>query len=243
MKLYHGTSETVARQAIQPSEGLKPRALLSASNIEYQGNWKHNTLTSNPDCVYLTSCYAGYFAINATDTNSPPQRYAVVEVDTDRLQHHNLLPDEDCLEQGTRDLPDAILKGQSMRTRTLWFRDHLQDFQQYWELSLATLGTCCYRGTIPPHAITRIAIFDFTHGHNPLLKVFMDPSISIQNHAYCASKYVAATKWLFGDPTTVYDHLDFIGATPDLIQTLYPDLVEQITSAMKLREVEILNVN
>lgn len=58
MRLYHGTTEAVARAAL--AQGLAPRALTRA-----KGNWdKH---PSNPHAVYLTTAYAGYFAACASD--------------------------------------------------------------------------------------------------------------------------------------------------------------------------------
>ena len=116
MKLYHGTSERVARLALQ--EGLLPR---DESGVE--SHWED--CPSGEEYVYLTVAYAGYFAMQATDRDEDG-RWAIIEIDTDLLPDGDahLYPDEDFLEQATRrqELPeDWGINGASMEDRTKWF--------------------------------------------------------------------------------------------------------------------------
>ena len=90
MKLYHGTAgENVAGIL---KRGVKPR------RVTGKNNWKH-TVASNPHAVYLTSAYGGYFAHQAAKTSL----LGIVEVDTHFLDRELFRPDEDFLEQATRE--------------------------------------------------------------------------------------------------------------------------------------------
>ena len=113
MLLYHGTSEArwndiVAKGAIIPRGKTK------------LGNWKH-TIESNPKCVYMTDAYAGYFAINAIEVpkDDSEVRAAIIEIDTDRLDAFNLVPDEDAIEQGERGARSIAKKEMLRRTREI----------------------------------------------------------------------------------------------------------------------------
>ena len=72
MKLYHGTTEAVARKALR--EGLRTRSETGST-----GNWQH-TVSSPTDRVYLTEAYAPYFAHAAQpdDVPLPEQRWAII---------------------------------------------------------------------------------------------------------------------------------------------------------------------
>lgn len=194
MKLYHGTSEKAARQ-ILAGAGIRPRGKKS-------GNWKH-TIESHPECVYLTTAYAPYFAHMA----APPkgERVAVLEVDTNLLNPFSLLPDEDFLGQAVRkradnpdlDLPEAWDAWDIMK-KTRWFRRRLEHFQPSWEISVKGLGNCCFKGTVPASAITRIATWE--PEETPFLYMMsMDPMVSIMNYQIVGNKYRGLVKWLFKD--------------------------------------------
>ena len=146
MLLYHGTSERVARLAM--AQGLSPRVDSGVTST-----WEENP--SSGDHVYLTTAYAGYFAMNAAD---PEERWAIIEIDTDLLpDRESLMPDEDWLEQVSRsqELPEEWgVNGASMEVRTAWFRENLWRFAHLWEDSIEGLGNCAYEGAIPPEAIT-----------------------------------------------------------------------------------------
>lgn len=212
--LYHGTSESAARRAV--AEGLRPRG------ADRPGNWG-GEVESNPECVYLTDVYGPYFASHAA---SGDERWAVLEIDRRRIDRGLLRPDEDCMEQGRRGLDPEPLRSLPMVARTRHYRERMDAFAYFWPNSLRALGTCGYRGTVPPGAIARVALYDPRAG-SPVATGAIDPTITLMNHALCARKYSALTRWFLGDPANVEEFLMF--------DTLAPEhralLAEQITVA------------
>lgn len=89
MKLYHGT-HTEALEAIL-SDGIVPRL-----QSRTEGTWHH--LPSKPDCVYLTTAYALYYAIAAVPEGSHACP-AIIEIETEGLDESLLCPDEDFIAQ------------------------------------------------------------------------------------------------------------------------------------------------
>lgn len=195
MRLYHGTSERVARLAID--HGILPRSESGAPS-----NWTEQPSIANH--VYLTTTYAGYFAMSATDPEDG--RWAIIEVDVDLLPDGDagLLPDEDFLEQVTRGqelpaewgVPPAGL-GFDLAARTAWFREHVWMFVDQWSASLDHLGTCSHEGAIPAEAITAVSFIDPRRA--PLAILCADPMISLMNHAVAAEKYKALTRWFLDE--------------------------------------------
>lgn len=181
MKVYHGTSEEVARMA--RTRGLLPREASGSA-----GQWTE--CPSRGDMIYLSRSYAPYFAACASDGN-----WGLVEVDTDLLNEESLHPDEDFLEQVTRGrdgIDDEIVD------RTRYYREILEDYQEHWALSVEHLGNCAHLGAIPPDAITGVVIFD-PQSNPGIAMMAMDPQITILNHRLLgATKYNALTDWFFG---------------------------------------------
>lgn len=207
MKLYHGTSEAVARLALK--EGLMPRGM--SGN---EGQWG-STVESNPDLVYLTTAYAPYFAQHAAETG---ERWAVIEVDTDKLKEMYFLPDEDFMEQATRDANSTQMCAETvgcetlpeldnMKDRTEWFRENLDFFAHCWRASITGLGNCAYDGKIPPEAITKVVLFD--PKSNSMLTMGIDPCITLMNYRICGGKYRAATSWFVGEDPSPRAYLGF----------------------------------
>ena len=182
MLLYHGTAAENVVGILK--DGIRPRG-------RRQGNWQH-TIRSNPSCVYLTSAYAGYFALCASESG----RIGILEVNTDRLDQNNLLPDEDFLEQANRSY-DGNKHGRTMKMRTEWYRKHARQYQPHWKLSVEKMGTCCYKGMVSPSAITRATTFD-GEGRADILMAVADPTITILNYRFCGTRYRAITRWLVG---------------------------------------------
>src|SRR5436305_754281 len=75
MKLYHGTTGTLAKKALK--QGIKPRSETG------RNNWER--AASHPKCVYLTTCYAGYFAAMAKQRG---RMVGILEVDADLLDEY-----------------------------------------------------------------------------------------------------------------------------------------------------------
>jgi hypothetical protein len=190
VRLYHGTAGENVPAILK--RGIKPR------RTTRKNNWKHS-VASHEHAVYLTSAYAGYFAHQAARTS----KLGIIEIDTDQLDPEQFRPDEDFLEQATRDGKTSNkelerLKRASMKERTGWFRKHLDEFADAWEDSVKHLGTCCYLGDISPEAITRASVFDYKK--NPLVATeLLEPTITIANFRFCADRYQALTNWLMGE--------------------------------------------
>jgi hypothetical protein len=213
MKLYHGTNGAWLSNILKV--GLEPRRQVKSRN-----NWTHLLHQSNPNAVYLTDSYAPYFAFNAVRGNNPS--CAVIEVDTDLLDEKKFSYDEDCWEQLGRQrnphtgaMPQDGIEG-TMSQRTLYWRKQQKDPEsQYkfldndgkygWVVSLRALGTCCYLGDIPPHAITRAV--KWPHRANGQLIFVWDPTITLLNQQFHGKRYKLLTQKLFGD-TIAVDGLD-----------------------------------
>ena len=170
--------------------------------------------------MYLTRSYAPYFAFNATpaDEGVDDSKWGIVEVDTDWLEEWNLVPDEDYLEQGSRNMqlpPEDEIEYsdfaglqlcETMEERTAWWRENLEGFAHLWEKSIEGLGNCAYMDSIPSVAINRVAIYD--PKTNPEMTMLcLDPMITLMNYQICGNKYRGATDWFFGakvDPMDLF---------------------------------------
>lgn len=173
MFLYHGTTKAVADKALV--EGLKPRG-------KKKSEWR---MASNRNAVYLTDAYAPYFAFNAA-SNAGTDDHAVIVIDTKALNIGHLMPDEDALEQASRNSGPSG----TMIQRTRHFRDNQSFYASQgwdWLWSLKVLGTCCYHGTIPPEAIVKVVSWN-RETTRDLVFVF-DPTISLMNYQFVGSRY------------------------------------------------------
>ena len=247
MLLYHGTNETVARTAL--IAGLMPRGWREADSI-----WEG--CPSSPDHVYLTTAYAGYFAMNATPEN---ERWGIVEIDTDLIPEDfgTLVPDEDFLEQATRgqETPTEWDLPEGMEARTEWFRERLYSFAHLWDKSIEGLGNCAYEGAVPPSAITRVGLFAPTS--NPsIAMMIMDPMITLMNYRICGPKYRALVQWLMGDTVDPSDIDPFSNLTPFMQNGVqappevrkafagHEDRAQQLRDMLALRDgLEVLRAN
>lgn len=193
MKLYHGTSAAVARRAL--FGGVEPRG-------DRKSTW---SVASAKDRVYLTDSYALYFAANA----SGEEDWGIVEIDTTKLYTGNLCPNEDFLEQATREQPNSgCPKGlRTMIQRTKWFRKHShKGYQKFWEDSLKHLGNCAHLGAIDYRAVTRVAIYD--PDTNPYITMrALDPTITLMNYKIVGDTYRALTAWIFDETVTAEELL------------------------------------
>jgi hypothetical protein len=193
MKLYHGTSQNALAGIL--INGIRPRGKRGKSN------WKHS-IESNAECVYLTEGYSIHFASNAASEAGSNGTAAIVEVDTDRLDFMDLLPDEDAIEQISRG-KDDLPKHWDMKKRTRYYRVRMVDYAGKWPTSIKALGTACHRGVIPVSAITRVAKVDFKV--NPALRWASDPTITLMNYAIMGGYYRQLTRRIFDDPIDVAD--------------------------------------
>lgn len=215
MKLYHGTTERHLESIM--ADGLKPRGLDGVTNWD-------QTVESNPHTVYLTTAYAPFFAYSSTTVMDglEGERWVVLEIDTDLLDDSLIVPDEDALEQVTRDGNDPENLGfpkefyeWDMKERTIWFRSRLDEYSHVWRMSIEMLGTCGYMGEIPTSAITRVVAYD-PRSNPSMTLAALDPCISIMNYQLCGEKYRALTRWFAGYPVGPEEaHADQWGYYPD----------------------------
>jgi hypothetical protein len=157
--------------------------------------------------VYLTVAYAPYFSICAS-RKYDTERMAIVEFDTDRLNVKKLRPDEDYIEQGSRGQNIPVLKGLDMKARTEYIRNHIDNYAYLWPMSVDGLGTVCYKGSIPPNAITRISAYSADDNHDAL-HMALDPAIAIMNYKIMGDKYKALTRFFMGDEIKPEELLSF----------------------------------
>lgn len=173
MKIYHGTSSKHLDSIM--NNGL----LFKREN----SNWEH-TFKSIDNMIYLSNCYAPYFARAACKDN---EDLIIVETSLYDLNVKKLYPDEDFVAQGISrefgSLEDAhkhVIK-------------HFKKYQGYALDSLEKFGNIAYKGTIKK--ISRICVIP----SDCKFMCAVDPTITIMNHYIMGKYYENVTKWIFGD--------------------------------------------
>jgi hypothetical protein len=197
--LYHGTA--AGNLSAMQRDGIKPRKLLKT-----RGNWMH-TVSSNKDAVYLTDTYPWHFAACAKSTKG-----MIIEINRDLLLPWRLCPDEDFMEQSTRQIdgkPGFAPVDWSMKKRTMHYRKIAQHNSEHADLSLHYMGTVAYYDVIPWKAVTRYVLIDWD-----AVNVWMHPdsSVSMMNFRILERRHKATIRWYFGDPVTPAE-LDGLGNT------------------------------
>lgn len=124
--------------------------------------------------VYLADHASPFYSIKRQERDGKDEdeieQAAILKIDTDKLDHGLIEPDDDALETATRFVPhhalvpelrcDADLRGATEIERTLWFRDRLSELRAHLSTSLSALGQCTYRGRVPADAIRSAALID-----------------------------------------------------------------------------------
>lgn len=192
--------------------------------------------------VYLSLAYAPYYAANAT---THTDRMAIIEVDTSKLDHGKLFPDEDYIEQCLRVAPKALkefrMENATLKKRAVFVRRNMHKWRELWQGSLEHFGNLCHKGSIPTDAITRIVAYKYQD--NPAA-AFMttEPTITIQNYQFCGKQYRALTKFFIGDE--VLPEM-FLMPMPDQMkqEPQYLESLERMKAMMSVRKVETLFEN
>jgi hypothetical protein len=225
--LYHGTDARYL-ESIRRS-GLLPRASQSRRT---PGNF---SMTSNRKAIYLTDAYAAYFTVtalpDATETTKAKDlKGLILEIPSDALRPDLLCPDEDYLEQASRNQKKGSINGKGgairelapcdwdMTRRTRYYRKVARSNPHLAAQSLEGLGTVAYYGSIPWKAIRRYAVIDFKRLHPEMVMKCMDPSINIFNYAIMQGKYKTLLRWIFGEDVTLEEMMGPASAMPLLQQ-------------------------
>lgn len=187
MLLYHGTTAAVGEKAKR--EGLKPRRLTNARTT-------YPAMPSHPDCVYLTTIYAGVAVLLAC--GRPEVEGAIIEVNAGHLNRELLLPDEDVVEKITRH-PRAGTSQKALSKRIQHIRKRLADHRDLLGQSLSEGGRCAYKGIVPVSAITRIVCFPLPKGH-PVFRLLADVGQKKLRADAHREELAFCNRWFFGDP-------------------------------------------
>jgi len=196
MRLFHGTSERHIEKILK--DGLAPRS------VNGNTNWAHS-INSDERNVYLTTTYAGYFAVQAIGEYEE-ERLAIIEVDTPQLFKTRLYPDEDFIGQAVHMLGNKLsesnalfkFKGKTLLEITQEVVDNASMWKGYWKDSLKYMGTVAHRGTIPKTQIKKIALSQL----NGFTAAVVDPCIAIVNFKFMRGKYDMYTRILMGEKIT-----------------------------------------
>lgn len=218
MKLYHGTTEKNA-ESIMKSGKIKPRGLRKVAS-----NWKE-TVESNEKTVYLTDIYGAYFAAAVT---KPPERWAIIEIESDELDKRLMVPDEDYLEQATRDNAELNIGG-TMKERTEVFRSNISKFKYLWRDSIENMGTCGYMGEVSLKVFTKVVMYKPV-SNKVITYAAIDPTITIMNHRYCGNRYRALTRWFMGGNMSLEEFYDM--SWPFLKEKLSDEEINEFTKKL-----------
>ena len=191
VKIYHGTTATIGRRAMK--EGLRPR------NLTGKSNWKH-IVESNPSLIYLTTTYAPYYALQTVNKG---ENIAIIGIDTDLLDESKFRPDEDFIEQvtGIDKTNKAGIKGKTVKQRTKYIRNHLDEFSDFWKPSIEHLGNCGFKGNISQKAISKISVVDISKCQ-AMCGEALEAVITLANYSVCGKQYRMLTRWFIGELVT-----------------------------------------
>lgn len=198
MILYHGTSfrhyESIMR------DGVMPRGKLG-----HKGTWESPLFASAPDRVYLTRCFAMYYASSASKDGDDG---LILEIDTDLLDTSMLVPDEDAIIQSHSIMPNdksplKKLSGPAARKMAITMAG-AQIGLGAWVASLKAIGGCAHVGVIPPSAITKAVRLDYNKMPGWWIGM-IDTSASVLSHMVSGDVFAEGLSYIMGDTDTITD--------------------------------------
>ena len=169
MILYHGTTKRALKKILK--EGLKPRG-------DNKSNWDSGIGKSRKNLVYLTSCYACYYASMACKKSGDIPIILKIELDPKNII---LYPDEEFIfnlkEKNGISREKAIKIYESI--------DPIKESKRIrWDISLE------FMGTVSAKKIPIENIISYAEGNGMEFLMNCDPSISPINYKYCSENYI-----------------------------------------------------
>jgi hypothetical protein len=180
--LYHGTSYSNFQKILK--EGIKPRH-------SKKSNWEGIGI-SRPDLVYLTNCYACYYAVHAMRKKNEQAVILKIKIDPKKIK---LYPDEEFIyhlmkyyQADNRQMAIELYKTINPKKLNPIITSKLAR-ELSWLDSLNFMGTvsCDY---IPVKNILSYAILEKKD------YLFCDPTISPVNYKICSREYIYQLKKL-----------------------------------------------
>ena len=175
--LYHGTSLSNFEKI--KTQGIKPRG-------KKESNWKEIGI-SRPDLVYLTNCYACYYALSAVKKDNDKQVVIKIKIDPKKIK---LYLDEEFIyhaleynKADNRTMAKDLYNTINPKNLTSLIKDRFKR-KITWVDSLNFMGTvsCDF---VPVENIISYTILDSTGF------LYCDPSISPLNYKILAREYIS----------------------------------------------------
>lgn len=188
-KLYHGTTEIIAKTAC--IKGLLPYEVDATDN-----GVPRRILASTAGGICLTSSYPGLMAFETADHK---ERWGIIEVDASHLSPESLLPYEGFLVEKTK----AKITNEEDRLKKLaQIRQSLSTHHRKWRESLNNFGMCIYAAEIPFHAISKVTIYN--PQSNPVMTKAILGSVVLGSkfHPSNMNRQHMISRWLIGDNVT-----------------------------------------
>jgi len=167
--LYHGTNEKNLKEILK--KGLIPRG-------SKKSNWESGIGKSRKDLVYLTTCYACYYASNASSSKKNRPVVLKIEIDVDKFE---LFPDEEFIFRTIVGSGKVLSEKEAKKE---YESIDPKEYTQLWNDSLRFMGTVTAK-KIPVENIVGYAI-----GEGLEFLTNCDPTISPVNYMYCSGRYI-----------------------------------------------------
>ena len=179
MILYHGTSLSNAKKILK--EGLKPRG-------KKKSNWETGIGKSRKDLVYLTNCYACYYASSSVKKESDKSVVLKLDIDPKELE---LYPDEEFLFRSSGidkmldDKEEAIKVYEHIDPKDVKLFKNVETGEPVsWKDSLEYMGTVAVK-KVPKEMI--VGYYIEKKEENFIM--YCDPCISPLNYKFCGQMY------------------------------------------------------
>ncbi len=187
-KLYHGTTEIVAKTAC--SKGLTPYEV-DAFDLGNPRNLRASTTRG----ICLTATYPGLMAF---DTASNREKWGIMEIDVAYLYPDFLMPHEVFLAEKVK----TKIATEGDRLKKLdQIRQNLSNHHKKWRESLDNYGVCVYEQEIPVTAITKVAIYD-PYSNPSMTKAMLSGFLGTKFHKSNLDRQGMIIRWLLGENIT-----------------------------------------